>query len=279
MEAIFDHPCLGAPSDPTSARLTGLDDEARQAVADLGSVLTVWAHPDDESYLAGGLMAAAAALGSSVTCVTATLGERGGPVDQQAETAWRRAEELTEALHALGVTDHVVLGLSDGGCSMADPAPPVRALVDLLETRQPDTVVTFGPDGLTGHPDHQAVSRWVSAAVLLHPGPKPRLLHVTETADQAAAAGGIDGVYAPGLPRTHRPDQLALQLRLTGALLDAKVDALRAHASQTRELEARVGALRYRAWVAEESFVTAPAPLAHRPATHAAWLALGAAPA
>ncbi|MFP5255313.1 MAG: hypothetical protein ACLGI8_05615 [Acidimicrobiia bacterium] len=94
-----------------------------------------------------------------------------------------------------------------------------------------------------------------------------------------ARSGGIDGVYAPGLPRTHRPDQLALQLRLTGALLDAKVDALRAHASQTTELEARLGALRYRAWVAEEAFVAAPVPLGHRPATHAAWLALQAAPA
>lgn len=279
MDAIFDHPCFGSTSGSLPERLVGLDGETRRAVAGLGSVMTVWAHPDDESYLAGGLMAAVAALGSPVTCVTATLGERGGPVDRQAETAWRRAEELTDALGALGVTDHVVLGLADGGCSMADPAPPVRALVDLLETRRPDTVVTFGPDGLTGHPDHQAVSRWVSAAVLLHPGPRPRLLHVTETPDQVARLDGVDGVYAPGLPRTHRREQLALQLRLSGALLDAKVDALRAHASQTSALEARVGAMRYRAWVAEESFVTAPAPLAHRPAAHAAWLALGVAPA
>jgi len=279
MEAFFDHPCLGDPTGLLPDRLVGLDGDTRDAIEGLGSVMTVWAHPDDESYLAGGLMAAVAALGAPVTCVTATLGERGGPADQQAETAWRRAEELSEAVHVLGVSDHVVLGLPDGGCSMADPAHPVRAIVELLATRRPDTVVTFGADGLTGHPDHRAVSRWVSAAVLLHPGPRPRLLHATETPDQVARLGGIDGVYAPGLPRTHRPDELALRLRLTGALLDAKVDALRAHASQTTDLEARVGALRYRAWVAEEAFVDAPAPLEHRAATHAAWLALQAAPA
>jgi LmbE family N-acetylglucosaminyl deacetylase len=270
MEALFDHPCLGSAAGPRPGDRAGLDHDAHRAVEHLGSVLTVWAHPDDETYLAGGLMAALAALGRPVTCVTATLGERGGPVDQQAETAWRRAEELTEALGALGVSDHVLLGLPDGGCSAADPSRPVRAIAELLASRRPDTVVTFGPDGLTGHPDHQAVSRWVSAAVLLHPGPRPRLLHVTETPDQVARSGGIDGVYAPGLPRTHRPDQLALQLRLGGALLDAKVDALHAHASQTRALEAQVGASRYRAWVADESFVAAPAPLGHRPAGQAA---------
>ncbi|MFP5255312.1 MAG: PIG-L deacetylase family protein [Acidimicrobiia bacterium] len=106
--------------------------------------MTIWAHPDDESYLAGSLMAAVAALGARVTCVTATLGERGGPADQQAETAWRRAEELSEGLRVLGVAEHVVFGLPDGGCSMADPAHPVRAIVELLATRQPETIVTFG---------------------------------------------------------------------------------------------------------------------------------------
>ncbi len=102
MDALFDHPCLGSSLRGRPDRLAALDADAHAAVADLGSVMTVWAHPDDESYLAGGLMAAAAALGASVTCVTATLGERGGPLDLQAETAWRRAEELTDALAAPG---------------------------------------------------------------------------------------------------------------------------------------------------------------------------------
>lgn len=245
----------------------------------LGDLVTVWAHPDDESYLAGGLMAAAVALGARVTCVTATVGERGGPADAQAETAWRRQEELRAALEALGVTDHVQLDVPDGRCASWDPTGPVRAIGEVLADRRPATVVTFGPEGVTGHPDHQAVSRWVSAAVLLHRGPRPRLLHAAETQEQHDAVRGIDGIYGPGLPRIHRRDQLALELRCDGWLLDAKVAALRAHASQTAALEAGLGSLRYRAWVAEECFVDAPAPLAHRPATHAAWLALQVAPA
>lgn len=230
-------------------------------VRGLGALLTVWAHPDDETYLAGGLMAAAVQAGLPVTCVTATAGEQGGRRDQEAEVAWRRSEELAEALAVLGVTDAVLLGQPDGCCSTVDPAGPVAALLDLLDTRRPDTIVTFGRDGLTGHPDHQAVSSWVSAAVLLHPGPRPRVLHATETADQVARVAGIDGIYAPGLPRTHRPDQLALALQLEGAALDAKVQALRAHRSQTGGLEAALGADAFRRWVAGEQFVDAPSPL------------------
>ena len=59
--------------------------DPRITVADLGDIVTVWAHPDDESYLAAGLMAMAVDAGSRVTCVTATAGERGGPADLEAE--------------------------------------------------------------------------------------------------------------------------------------------------------------------------------------------------
>ncbi|MGH3589327.1 MAG: PIG-L deacetylase family protein, partial [Pseudonocardia sp.] len=45
----------------------------------LGTILGVWAHPDDETYLCGGLMARAARSGDRVVCVTATRGEQGSP--------------------------------------------------------------------------------------------------------------------------------------------------------------------------------------------------------
>jgi hypothetical protein len=125
-------------------------------VAQLGDLLTVWAHPDDETYLAGGLMAAAIAAGASVTCVVATSGERGGPPDRQAELSWWREEELTDALSALGVRDLVLLRLPDGGCSALDPSSPVATIAGLIDDRAPDTVITFGPDGHTGHADPSA---------------------------------------------------------------------------------------------------------------------------
>ena len=49
---------------------------------ELGTILGVWAHPDDETYLSAGLMAAAADAGSRVVCITATRGE-GGSMDEE----------------------------------------------------------------------------------------------------------------------------------------------------------------------------------------------------
>lgn len=225
---------------------------------DLGNLLTVWAHPDDETYLAGGLMAAAVAAGARVTCVVATAGELGGPPDQQAELARRRVEELAEAMTVLGVTDHAVLHLPDGRCAAIDPAGPVATIAELLDDRRPDTVVAFGPDGVTGHADHRAVSSWVGAALAGQGGRRPRLLHPAVTPDMAAAEADIASrysIYEPGLPVTVDEADLAVRLRLDDGLLDMKVRALRAHATQTAVLEAAVGPGRYRSWVATECFV------------------------
>jgi LmbE family N-acetylglucosaminyl deacetylase len=232
----------------------------RATLGRLGDLLTVWAHPDDESYLAGGLMAAAVAAGARVTCVTATHGERGGAADRQGETAWRREEELRDALAALGVDDLVLLGVPDGGCTGLDPAGPVAALAALIEARAPGTVVTFGPDGHTGHPDHRAVSAWVGAAVAGRRSVRPRLLHTAVTPAMASRCAPIDAqfaVFEPGLPAVRPEPDLAAHLQLDARLLDTKVRALRAHASQTRTLEAALTPARYRAWVATEAFADA----------------------
>jgi LmbE family N-acetylglucosaminyl deacetylase len=230
----------------------------------VGNLVTIWAHPDDETYVAGGLMAVAAATGARVTCVVATSGERGGSPDQQAELSWRREEELTEAMAALGVTDVVLLRLPDGGCAALDPARPIATIAELFDDRQPDTVATFGPDGLTGHSDHRSVSAWVSAALTSRHTTRPRLLHTATTATMARRSAHIHarfGVYEPGLPATCNESELAVHLQLDGRLLDTKIRALRSHASQTGALEAAIGPDRYRDWVATECFVDAFPPI------------------
>ena len=130
----------------------------------LGTTVLVWAHPDDETYLSGGAAAALVGQGQRVVAVTATRGEAGGPDTTPAarlETARIRTAELDRALTLLGVADHVWLDYEDGRCAEADAEPAVRRLVGLFDDVRPDTVVTFGPDGFTGHPDHRTVSRWV----------------------------------------------------------------------------------------------------------------------
>lgn len=231
----------------------------------LGTTLLVWAHPDDETYLSGGLAAALVDLGHRVVAVTATRGEAGGPDVTpvgRAATARLRTVELEQALQELGVTEHHWLDYEDGRCADADPGPAVRRLVRLLDEARPDTVVTFGPDGFTGHPDHQAVSRWVDLA-LARTSAAPRLVHAVAT-EQDRVDPELDddfGVFELGQPRLVEPDLLALRLALDPSTLRRKVTALQAQASQTGGLIGAVGLDRFTAWVAVEAFAD-PVPVA-----------------
>jgi LmbE family N-acetylglucosaminyl deacetylase len=234
----------------------------------LGTTVLVWAHPDDETYLSGGTAAALVDLGHRVVAVTATRGEAGGP-DQtaaaRAETAQLRTAELQDALRLLGVTEHVWLDYEDGRCADADPEPAVRRLASLVDDVRPDTVMTFGPDGFTGHPDHRTVSQWVDLA-LARSTTAPRLLHAVAT-EQDRVDPELDqdfGVFELGQPRMCEPDELALRLVLDPASLRRKLAALQAQASQTAGLIEAVGLDRFTAWVAVEGFAdpepaTAPA--------------------
>ena len=130
---------------------------------------------------------------------------------------------------------------------------PVARLRALLDDVSPDTVITFGPDGFTGHPDHRIVSAWTDLA-LARTSARPRLLHAVST--QTSVDPQLDedfGVFELGRPRLCAEDELAVGLRLTGAALDRKVEALLLQASQTGVLVDAVGLDRFAAWVAAES--------------------------
>lgn len=224
---------------------------------ELGTVLMVWAHPDDEAYLAGGLSAVLTDAGQRVVCVTATYGEAGAssvPVTDRDQLAEIRMAELETALAILGVREHHWLDYPDGACAEVDQDAAAARIAALVEETGPDTVVTFGPDGFTGHPDHQAVSRWTDLA-LSWAGHRPRLLHAVTT------EGAVDwdlaakfGVYDLGKPRVCDEEEAAVLLPMDGVLLDRKVDALLSQESQTRELVQAMGLARFRAWVATEAF-------------------------
>ena len=107
---------------------------------DVGTLLAVFAHPDDEAYLVGGLMAIAADAGRRVVCVTATRGERGFPDDDPRSLDERiavREAEMAACLDVLGVLEHHWLDLPDGGhwkpftspMSMRNVEPSVRLLL------------------------------------------------------------------------------------------------------------------------------------------------------
>jgi LmbE family N-acetylglucosaminyl deacetylase len=234
--------------------------ESASGVAELGTILGIWAHPDDEAYLSGGLMAMARDLGSRVVCVTATRGELGTtdpgswPPDRLAAV---RAEELVRSLQILGVTEHHWLGYRDGECAAVRTSDAVELLCEVIERVRPDTVLTFGPDGITGHPDHRAVSTWATAAFERAAAAGARLLYAAVPDHWVARWKEFDdslGVYLPGYPITTPDDRLAVDLALDRETVTRKVRALVAQTTQTAGLIAHVGVDRYAEWVGEESF-------------------------
>ena len=223
----------------------------------LGTVLMIWAHPDDETYLAGGLSAGLTDAGQRVVCVTATRGEAGlssADALRRDRLAAIRTTELEEALRILGVQEHHWLDYPDGGCRGIDAEEAADRIAVVLDEVRPDTVVTFGPDGFTGHPDHQTVSRWTDLA-LARAARQPRLLHAVAREEVVDRELMEDfGVYELGRPRVCADEELDLLLELDGAALDRKVAALLRQESQTAGLVEAVGLERFRAWVASESF-------------------------
>lgn len=230
------------------------DDIGRRVT---GTVLGVWAHPDDETYLSGGLMARAVRAGGRVVCVHATAGERGTEDD----AGWppdrlgpHRAGELRSALGELGVHESEILGYPDGGCDGVDHEAAVAAISATIRRARPDVVVTFGPDGITGHPDHVAVGRWATDAAA-RTGGAPVLYAVSTESFLARHRAvherlGLLDSTAVGIPDA----EAALTVRLSDHELTTKRRALAAHASQTVRLAAAMGEEPYRRWYEVETF-------------------------
>ena len=225
-----------------------------------GRLLGIWAHPDDEAYLSAAFMGRVIDHGGEVTVVTATYGEQ-GTADTElfatSEFAAHRHSELEASLAELGVDDLRMLGIPDGGCATAEP--PVDDLVAVLDEVQPDMIVTFGPDGITWHPDHMAVSRWVTDAWTRWDG-DGELLYATTSRDNARIYRdlhdrlGLFTDFGPGHAATTGPAGIALELQPFGEELARKRRALGCHASQTDGLAAMLGEEIYQAWSADETF-------------------------
>ncbi len=131
--------------------------------------MAVFAHPDDETCLAGGTLAGCVAMGIRVTLICATHGEAADPcclpdpVDPP-EMARIREAELRCAAASLGLEEVILLELPDGRLAQPDPAALVARLRAYLQSRRPAVVMTFAPDYLDEHPDHVAIGRAATAA-------------------------------------------------------------------------------------------------------------------
>jgi LmbE family N-acetylglucosaminyl deacetylase len=131
-------------------------------------LLGLFAHPDDETFCAGGTFAKYAAQGAEIMVVSATRGQAGQIRDATIATRRTiglvREDELRRACAELGVRHAQCLDFLDGAVADADFDALVAVLTDIIRQFRPATVFTFGPDGGYGHPDHVAISRAATEA-------------------------------------------------------------------------------------------------------------------
>jgi LmbE family N-acetylglucosaminyl deacetylase len=236
------------------------------SVEALGTILGVWAHPDDETYLSAGLMARAVRSGSRVVCVTATRGEGGSFDEERWPTATMgrvRETELLRSLEILGVHEHHWLDYYDGMCAEVDPSDGVARIRDFIEEARPDSVLTFGPDGMTDHPDHKAACAWTTEAFERSAPAEARLLYATTTPEWAREwlpkMEPFNVFMGPDVPPVTPHEELAIDLELPDDLLELKLDAIRAHESQIEGMMAVIGAEGFRRFMRGEYFRLAPA--------------------
>ena len=132
-------------------------------------IVAVFAHPDDERVI-GPLLSRLAREGRETHLVIATDGAKGvtdfARIPAGAELAAARAKEATCAANRLGVRQLHILGLPDGGLASFDVLGKLRpALAAIIDSLKPAAIITFGPEGGTGHPDHRLVGDVVTQIV------------------------------------------------------------------------------------------------------------------
>lgn len=221
-------------------------------------VVAVHAHPDDEAISTGGALADLSRRGAEVTVITCTLGEQGEVIgepyqnlvaDQADQLGGFRIAELRRSLEILGVDGRFLGGpgrFRDSGM-LGDPAQQnprafvnsgeaaVELLVAEFKQLRPHLVITYGPDGGYGHPDHIRAHEITHLAAARTGVPRV-LWAVTDRADLAAGLASISAI--PEGWRAAEPGELAavdssdLALSLDDHAYHLKRASMQVHATQ-----------------------------------------------
>ena len=208
-------------------------------------MVAVVAHPDDESLIAGGTLALAATASVETGVVSLTRGEYGAlgvPLREGESLGSVRERELRSAAGTLGCRWTACLRHPDSGLVHSDQSAVARELAELLATHRTTSVLTFGQDGLYGHPDHIAVRAIAGVAVdLLEEGGDAPVWLYEAVWDPGLVARTVAAAHERGLPT----DMWGLEPEAFGSstegaavvvdvrsVLDRKLAALRSHRTQ-----------------------------------------------
>jgi LmbE family N-acetylglucosaminyl deacetylase len=126
-------------------------------------MLAIFAHPDDESFAADGTLAKYAHQDVQVVLLCVTRGEAGIPGLVAYQAGAKREIELRQAADKLGIEVYLLV-YPDGKLCEIDQRQLVEMIATWIDMVQPQVILTFGPDGVSGHPDHITISHIVTEA-------------------------------------------------------------------------------------------------------------------
>ncbi len=193
------------------------------------SIMLVFAHPDDESFGPSGTAAKYRESGIPTDLICATRGEVGSRLDvpEDMETGKAREAELRTAAAIIGLRDLYFLDFTDGQLDKISLSEATEKIFAVMKKVLPEVVITFGPDGISGHPDHIAVGKAATMAFhrLTDKNKGPRKLYfvtIPESLLPEAEALGI---------RTRPDREVTIAIDITD-FWDLKKKAIAAHRSQ-----------------------------------------------
>jgi N-acetylglucosamine malate deacetylase 2 len=190
-------------------------------------LLAVFAHPDDETFRPGGTLALLARGGVRVQVFTATRGEAGScgapPLCPPEELPGRREHELECACAALGIQPPHLLDYRDGHLAEADAEALVALILAAIRATGAQALLSFGQDGLSGHPDHIAIGRCAAEAYR----------RAEDVAALYTVAVPVSMAEALDLSQVRPVPDAAIALAVdVSAAWEAKLTAMRCHATQ-----------------------------------------------
>jgi LmbE family N-acetylglucosaminyl deacetylase len=247
------------------------------------TLMTVFAHPDDEAFGSGGTLTRYAAEGVDVHLVTATRGEAGEsriPEANRANMPFVRERELRCACETFGINPPHFMDYLDGQLPIVHQGQAVAKLTRIIREIKPQVILTFGPDGGYGHYDHIVVHRWATIAVGLaadpawfadqlddtHPLHQVNKLYFRATPEEQLASRSRDGrpavVMMDGVPFpfvAQRNDEITTSIDVS-AYLETKMRGIQCHRTQVGDNSPFVRSMMQTpvpTWVSHETFILA----------------------
>jgi LmbE family N-acetylglucosaminyl deacetylase len=199
----------------------------KRITADTPTLLAVFAHPDDETFRPGGTLVLLTRQGVEVHVLTLTHGEAGScgepPLCTPCELTGVRERELRCACAALGIRSLHLLEYQDGHLTEADPERVISAILTVIRQVHPQVLLSFGPDGLSDHPDHIIAGQW--AAEIFQSTDGIAALYTVAVPQSLAQSLGLSQVHPV-------PDEaIALSVDVS-SVWETKLAAIHCHATQ-----------------------------------------------